>query len=147
MLAEREKVEQVIMAIFGREGFMLRRVPQGHAGGKWRLGFVVYGACSRRDWRTESTDEIGCDHKGLRRQLIPVLHREEVPERDEMDHWIERLVVECRERLSLVLPFEDHEHEFLERVNEYGEIVPELLTGDSDLAGRISQHPQLLWKA
>lgn len=64
-----------------------------------------------------------------------------------MDHWIERLVAECRERLSLVLALDDHKREFLERVNEHGEFVPELLTGETDLAGRISQHPKLLWKA
>ena len=40
MLAERAKVEQAITAICGREGFTLRRVPQAHAGGKWRLGYT-----------------------------------------------------------------------------------------------------------
>lgn len=40
MLAEREKVEQAIMAICGREGFTPRRIPQEHAGGKWRLGYT-----------------------------------------------------------------------------------------------------------
>jgi hypothetical protein len=44
------------------------------------------------------------------------------------------------------LPFEDYEREFLVRVNEKGEIAPELLTGDDELAARIRQHPQLLWK-
>jgi hypothetical protein len=34
MLAEKEKVEQAITAICGREGFTLRRVPQQYAGGK-----------------------------------------------------------------------------------------------------------------
>ena len=49
-------------------------------------------------------------------------------------------------RLGLVLPFDDHEREFLVRVIEQGEIAPELLTGDDELAARIRQHPQLLWK-
>jgi hypothetical protein len=53
---------------------------------------------------------------------------------------------ECRERVGLILPFADHEREFLVRVNERGEIAPELLTGDDGLAVRIRQHPQLLWK-
>lgn len=233
MLAEKEKVEQAITAICGREAYTLRRVPQAHAGGKWRLGytnaldrnanleidvvftlrvplwptqvrdshpvgsfiardipvldihelaagklsalftrhasrdlfdahallgrddldrdklrlgFVVYGACSRRDWRTVSPEDIGCDHKELQRQLVPVLSRNVVPAVDDMNAWIEQLVHECRERVGLVLPFEDHEGEFLVRVNEQGDIAPELLTGDDDLAARIRQHPQLLWK-
>ena len=233
MLAEREKVEQAITAICGREGFTLRRIPTAHAGGKWRLGytnaldrnanleidvvftlrvplwpiqvrdshpvgsfraqdipvldihelaagklsalftrhasrdlfdahallgrddldrdklrlgFIVYGACSRRDWRTVSPEDIGCDHKELQRQLVPVLSRDVVPAGDEMNAWIEQLIQECRERVGLVLPFEDHEREFLVRVNEQGEIAPELLTGDDELVARIRQHPQLLWK-
>jgi len=233
MLAEREKVEQAIMAICGREGFALRRIPQEHAGGKWRLGytnalgrnanleidvvftlrvplwpvqlrdshavgsfqarnipildihelaagklsalfsrhasrdlfdshallsrsdlereklrlgFVVYGACSRRDWRTLSPDDIRCDQRELQQQLIPVLRGDAVPVSGDMNDWMERLVSECRDRLSLVLPFEKHERDFLDQVLDRGEIVPELLTGDDELAARIRQHPQLLWK-
>lgn len=233
MLAEREKVEQAIMAICGREGFTVRRVPQAHAGGKWRLGytnaldrnanleidviftlrvplwpiqirdshpvgsfrarnirvldihelaagklcalfsrhasrdlfdahallgrndldrdklrlgFIVYGACSRRDWRTVSPEDISCDHKELQRQLVPVLSRDVVPAGNDTNRWIEQLVHECRERVGLILPFEDHEHEFLVQVNEQGKIAPQLLTEDDELAARIRQHPQLLWK-
>ena len=75
-----------------------------------------------------------------------MLSRNLIPAGDDRDAWIEQLVQECRERVGLVLPFEDHECEFLLRVNEQGEIAPELLTGDDELASRIRQHPQLLWK-
>lgn len=77
---------------------------------------------------------------------MPVLSRDVVPAGDDTNRWIEQLVHECRERVGLVLPFEDHEREFLLRVNEQGEIAPELLTGDDELAANIRQHPQLLWK-
>ena len=113
---------------------------------KLRLGFIVYGACSRRDWRTVSPGDISCDHEELQRQLVPVLSRDVVPAADDTHRWIEQLVHECRERVGLVLPFEDHEREFLVRINEQGEIAPELLTRDDELAARIRQHPQLLWK-
>jgi len=233
MLAEREKVEQAIIAVCGRAGFTLRRMPHAHAGGKWRLGysnaldrnanleidviftlrvplwpiqirdsytvgshrarnipvldvhelaagklsalftrqasrdlfdvhallgrndldrdklrlgFIVYGACSRRDWRTVSAEDIGYNPKELQRQLVPVLSRDVVPTGEDTHRWIEQLVHECRERVGLVLPFEDREREFLLRVNEQGEIAPELLTGDDELAARIRQHPQLQWK-
>lgn len=233
MLAERGKIEQAIAAVCGREGFSIRRVPNAHAGGKWRLGymnaldrnanleidvvftlrvplwpiqvrdsnpvgafmargipvldihelaagklcalftrhasrdlfdahallgrddldrgklrlgFVVYGACSRRDWRTVSPEDIGCDHRELQRQLVPVLRRDVIPSGDDIGTWIEQLVQECRKRAGQILPLEDHEHEFLVRVNEQGEIAPELLTRDDELAARIRQHPQLLWK-
>lgn len=113
---------------------------------KLRLGFVVYGACSRRDWRTVLPEDISGNHDELRRQLVPVLSRDVVPAGDDTDRWIEQLVRECRERVGLILPFADHEREFLMRVNERGEIAPQLLTGDDQLAARIRQHPQLLWK-
>ena len=114
---------------------------------KLRLGFIVYGACSRRDWRTVSPEDIGCDPQEFRRQLAPSLRRDVVPTKKDMDAWIEQLVRECRDRAGLVLPLEDHEHEFLARVNEQGTIAPELLTGDEELAARIRQHPHLLWKS
>jgi len=113
---------------------------------KVRLGFVVYGACSRKDWRTISPDDIRCDQRELQQQLIPVLRGDAVPVSSEMNEWMERLVTECRNQLSMVLPFEQHERDFLDAVLERGEIVPELLTGDEALAARIRQHPQLLWK-
>ena len=234
MQAERKQIEQAITAVCGREGFGIRRQPEAHAGGKWRLGytsalgrnanleidvvftlrvplwpvqrrdsrpigtfqakdipildlhelaagklvallsrqasrdlfdahallgesdldrdklrlaFVVYGACNRKDWRSVSPADIRCDCRELQQQLLPVLGEDAMPGRKGLSTWMDRLVDECRERLAMVLPFEAHEREFLERVLERGEIVPELLTDDSDLAERIRQHPQLRWKA
>ncbi len=40
MLAERPRVEQAIRAVCGREGLAVRRVPDEHAGGKWRLTYT-----------------------------------------------------------------------------------------------------------
>lgn len=39
MLAERPGIEQAAQAVFSREGFLIKRLPQEHAGGKWRLGY------------------------------------------------------------------------------------------------------------
>ena len=39
MLSERPKVEKAIQAACERQGFLVRRVPSEHAGGKWRLGY------------------------------------------------------------------------------------------------------------
>ena len=100
----------------------------------------------RRDWQTVSPEDIACDHKEFQRQLVPVLRRDIVPATDDTNRWIEQLIHECRQRVGLVLPFKDHEREFLVRVNEQGEIAPELLTENDELAARIRQHPQLLWK-
>jgi predicted nucleotidyltransferase component of viral defense system len=42
MLAERPKVEQAAQAVFSREGFITKWVPDEHAGGKWRLSYQSY---------------------------------------------------------------------------------------------------------
>ena len=39
MLEERPKIEQAVQAVFQREGFTVRRMPQEHAGGKWSLRY------------------------------------------------------------------------------------------------------------
>ena len=39
MLTERPKIEQAAQAVFSREGFIIKRVPDEHAGGKWRLRY------------------------------------------------------------------------------------------------------------
>ena len=39
MLAERPRIEQAAQAVFSREGFTTKRVPNEHAGGKWRLSY------------------------------------------------------------------------------------------------------------
>jgi predicted nucleotidyltransferase component of viral defense system len=233
MLAERPKVEEALQAVFSREGFMVRRVPAEHAGGKWqlrypstggqggnleldvnfvfriplwpvknmdsrqlgiwqaigihvvdvhelaagklsalmsrrqardlfdcsnlfrlddldrerlRLAFVVYGAMSRRDWRTVATSDVDFDIADLEQRLIPTLRASGV-ESIRKDHFGRDLVEDCRNFLAGLLPFTDAEMEFLNRVLDKGEIDPELLTDDEDLQDRIRRHPLLEWKA
>ncbi|MEN8152075.1 MAG: nucleotidyl transferase AbiEii/AbiGii toxin family protein [Planctomycetota bacterium] len=112
-----------------------------------RLGFVVYGGISRRDWRTVSLDDIDVDSADVDRQLAPLLRGPSAPPRDQIAEWTERLVAECRDLLSAVLPMSVTEIEFLDRLNDRGEIVPDLLTGDDDLQSKVLSHPGLRWKA
>jgi len=49
--------------------------------------------------------------------------------------------------LEQMLPFEQHELEFLDALIDKGEIIPDLLTDDDILRYRISQIPGLRWKA
>jgi hypothetical protein len=50
MLAERPKIEQAVQAVFSREGFTVRRMPEEHAGGKWSLR---YGSAPSRTGNLE----------------------------------------------------------------------------------------------
>ena len=40
MLAERPQVERALEQVCGRQGLAVKRVPQEHAGGKWRLSYA-----------------------------------------------------------------------------------------------------------
>jgi len=114
---------------------------------KLRLAFVVYGGISRKDWRGVSVEEVTAEPARVERQLLPILRRGVSPGRDRLVQWVEQLVIECRDLLSAVLPLNADEIEFFRRLNERGEIVPELLTSDDRLKAIISSHPGLRWKA
>lgn len=234
MLAERPKIEQAAQAVFSREGFTTKRVPDEHAGGKWRLSyqsytgqsgnlevdmnfmfrqplwdiqpadshpfgdfqsknipvldihelvagklaallargqardlfdchrilsmehleqnqlrvaFVTYGGMNRKDWRTVSIEDVDFDTAELTRLLIPTLHVRETKERVSPSEYGTRLVRECREGLSAVLPFTDSERAFLDLLLDRGMIDPTLLTADESLQRRIQCQPLLEWKA
>jgi predicted nucleotidyltransferase component of viral defense system len=111
-----------------------------------RLAFVVYGAMSRKDWRTVAPSDVDFDIADLEQRLIPTLRAAGI-ERIQQDHFGKGLVEDCRHFLSGLLPFTETEMEFLNRVLDEGEIAPELLTADEDLQDRIRRHPMLEWKA
>jgi hypothetical protein len=111
-----------------------------------RLAFVVYGAMSRRDWRTVAPTDVDFDIADLEQRLLPTLRATGI-ERTQQEHFGKGLVEDCRNFLAGLLPFTKAEMEFLNRVLDRGEIAPELLTADHDLQDRIKRHPLLEWKA
>ena len=113
---------------------------------KLRLGFVLYGAMNRKDWRTVAIDDVGYDHRELENELIPVVRAEPLAKR-KAGVWAESMIAECRDRLGAVLPMAANEIAFLDRILDQGEIEPELLTTDGEMAERIRIHPLLQWKA
>lgn len=234
MLAERPRIEQAAQAVFSREGFTTKRVPNEHAGGKWRLSyqsftgqsgnlevdmnfmfrqplwdiqpadshplgdfqarnipvldihelaagklaalvargqardlfdchrilsmddlekdrlriaFVTYGGMNRKDWRTIAIEVVDFDAAELTRLLVPTLHVRESKEQVSPAEYGARLVRECREALSAVLPFTDAERAFLDLLLDRGVIDPTLLTADASLQRRIHSQPLLQWKA
>ena len=230
----RTKTDKALKAVFEREGFIVKRLPEEHAGGKWRLSyqsytgqpgileidvnfmfrtslwnikrmdsyafgnyqavnipildihelaagklaalfarhqardlydtnlllknkelnitqlrvaFVVFGALNRKDWRTITLNDILFDSAELEKKLVPVLHKNAIPEKTKVKLFTEHLTKECQKQLSLILPFNKNELEFLDKILERGEIEPALITDDIELQTRIKKHPMLLWKA
>lgn len=115
--------------------------------GKLRLAFVVYGGLNRKDWRTVRVEDVAAAAPELKRELVPMLRAEVRPKEFDIASWTEALVREARDLLAVVLPLAEHELEFLERLNDAGDIAPEVLTDDPVMQAIIRDHPGLKWKA
>ena len=111
-----------------------------------RTAFVVYGAMNRRDWRTVTVEDVAFDPGELSSQLLPSLPASAVAGMDAAEYG--RMMIEdCRESLSALLPFDEEERVFLDRLLDLGEIDGALLTMDEELQRRIDAQPWLEWKA
>ena len=112
---------------------------------KLRTAFVVYGAASRRDWRTVNLSNLPGDTVDVRNYLLPLLRGSAVDDTTMTD------VTTLRQRalplLERVLPLTPAEIQFLDDINDRGVIDPDLLTVHDTLADRIRICPALLWKA
>ena len=115
--------------------------------GRLRLAFIVYGAGNRRDWRTVSLDDVEFGEREIASQLIPTLNRRVVKGLEDIREFGRRLVAECKESLSVVLPFTNDEMEFFNLLLDDGVIEPRLLTTDSEMQYKINNQPMLQWKA
>lgn len=112
-----------------------------------RTAFVVYGAMNRNDWRTVTADDVSWDSAELARQLIPTLRGNASAGNEFNDEYGIRLVEECRQALSAVLPFSEAERTFLDLLLDHGNVDSTILTTDKDLQQRIQKQPLLEWKA
>lgn len=116
---------------------------------KLRLAFTVYAAMRKQGWQHITVDHVKFSVKDIRDKLIPVLKEMEAPEPrfPIVEAWAKKLVEECKSSLSRVLPFRKNEIEFLERLQKFGEIKPELLTDNANFCERVKRHPLLHWRA
>ena len=112
-----------------------------------RLAFIVYGAANRKDWRAVRLSDLTFSERELKSELAPLLRREVWTGSDSMKHWGEMVNNETKKDLAPLLMFAASEKEFLDRLLDYGEIAPLLLTEDMELAERIRLQPALEWKA
>ena len=114
---------------------------------KLRLGFVVYGAGNRKDWRTVTPEDVDFEPRELLNRVIPLMRERQLDEVGDVVEWAKGAVRTCREALSCVLPLSDQEMAFLNALMDKGQIEPLLITQDEDMVRRIMAHPLLNWKA
>lgn len=102
---------------------------------------------NRKDWRTIDPADVDFDPRELQNELVPLLRQPDLSAIGDPAQWARKLIDECRAALDVVLPFSPAEQEFLDRLLDHGDIRPELLTTDQELARQIAAQPGLHWKA
>ncbi len=115
---------------------------------KLRLAFTVYAGMAKNRWQEIVVDNINFSVKDIRDKLIPVLKSSEAPGMSfpEVQNWATKLMDECKVAFQAVLPFRENEIEFLDRLQNYGEICPTLISTDGTFRDRINNHPLLNWR-
>lgn len=113
---------------------------------KARLGFIIYGAASRMDWRNIKLDSIQFDWRELQNMLIPLIRKSDLSKRQSPKQWAETILTECKVALNHFLPFREHEVTFLDKLLDKGSIDASLLTTDEALKDNIHNNPALMWK-
>jgi predicted nucleotidyltransferase component of viral defense system len=58
-----------------------------------RLAFIVFGAMSRRDWRTLNVKDIDFDSNELINNLVPVLNQNDLPETNSKKKIVQNLIL------------------------------------------------------
>ena len=112
-----------------------------------RAALVVYVGMNPHNLIDAKPDALNVSAEEVADRLTPLLRRGEVGNSPpEVRAYTERLLAQCKEALSPLLPFRPQEREFLTVLAEMGEIRPELLTNDRELGNRILQQPMLLWR-
>ena len=114
---------------------------------KLRQAFTVYAGMSKNGWREINKGIIQLDLKDIKNKLIPVLQQDFIPgtKSNDIKLWGEKLITECQTALQIVLPFNEHEINFLNAL-EQGIIKPELLSPDNMFCQAVASHPALLWR-
>lgn len=113
----------------------------------FRIAFVVQVASSRMDLREKDPDRVGVEEGEVRGELLPLLRAEASAAGHDAVPLARELNGACREAARRLLGWRAQEREFLDRLLEAGEILPELLTGDPEMQERIAAQPMLRWKA
>lgn len=113
---------------------------------KLKLAFVTYLAMTRIEFSKLEPEQIDYDLTDLRNRLVPVMHQLSVSRNTrELKEWATARISELRQELSSLLPLEEHELLFINKIRNEGSISPELITNDLEISQRIKNHPAINW--
>ncbi|HAU2256019.1 TPA: nucleotidyl transferase AbiEii/AbiGii toxin family protein [Legionella pneumophila] len=113
---------------------------------KLKLAFVTYLAMTKIELSRLVPEEINFDLTDLRNRLVPVMHQLSVSRNTrELKEWATAKISELRQKLASILPLEEHELLFINKIRNEGVISPELITNDSEVSQKIMNHPAINW--
>lgn len=76
------------------------------------------------------SQQVKFDKRELQNQLIPFMRKNTVDDEESWVLWTDRLLQECKNALSVLLPFSTNENEFLNQLYNHGHLDATLLTSD-----------------
>lgn len=115
---------------------------------KLKFAFIVYGAFNRENWLEISPDKLKFPERNqFINEILSMLREDYFAEVEDKFEWADNLINDLKDKCRFLVDYSDKELEFLTSVIEHGEIIPSLLTSDSDLMHKIEIHPALQWKA
>ena len=100
---------------------------------------------NRKNWLEIDEKSLRVNKNDLKKRLSPLLRG--ALDKEKLDTLASDIERSCQKVVSYLLPLKDKEREFLRILNEKGEIRPEIITDDKELADRIKKLPMLKWKA
>ena len=100
---------------------------------KLRIAFIVYGGMSRTDWRRIQVKDIQFEWREFEDMLLPLLRKKDIKEMSYLQQWSKKMLLECQSKLALLLPLQENELEFLNKLLDFGIICPELICDDRTL--------------
>lgn len=113
---------------------------------KLRMAFVTYLAMTEIELSNLTPQYIEYNTLDIRNRLFPVLRQMELPHGQiDLEKWAAKILNELREALSVLLPLNEGEIEFISLIRVSDEIKPQLITDDKRLIQAIQVHPAIVW--
>jgi hypothetical protein len=112
----------------------------------FRVAFTCAAGASRSDMRAAKAP-VPLKPIDVADRLLPMLRFRESdvhPSADELSNSLNEAVLRLALRL---VEWSPAEREFLDRLNDRGEIAADLLTDDAEMQDRVRRQPMLAWKA
>jgi len=113
---------------------------------KLKLAFVVYLAMTDIELSSLNLQQINYNVVDMRNRLFPLLYQRNLQHsQPKIKAWADKLLDELRDALSILLPLQKSETDFILQIRNSGKINPELITDDKNLMNSIHFHPAIRW--